>query len=76
MAGEHLDLSSDSTSAERPSSVGRRYIGIHFACCDVYQRLYVNRDQSAYVGFCPRCARRIRFEIGPSGTDARTFRVS
>lgn len=61
----------------REQSVGvRRFVGVHFACCDVYQRIYVNCDQTAYVGHCPKCARCIRFEIGPGGTDARMFQAS
>lgn len=76
MPGEHLDLTSD--PFENPSEPdrtgeGRRFVGIHFTCCDVYTRFYINRDQSAYEGNCPKCAKRVRLGIGPGGTDARFF---
>lgn len=75
MAGEHLDLSSESDS---PGGRGhepapRRYVGIQFACCSVYARVYINREETAYVGRCPRCARQVRLRIGPEGTDQRFF---
>ncbi len=76
MAGERLDLSSDPTGApsrERQSSGSRRFVGVHFICCDAYTRVYVNRDETAYEGNCPRCAKKVRLEIGPGGTDARFF---
>lgn len=75
MAGEHIDLSSERPLPQQNSGV-RRHLGVHFACCDVYHRVYVNHDQTAYCGHCPRCARSIRFEIGPGGTDARIFQAS
>ena len=71
MAGEHLDLSSEGAGKRRASN--RRFVGIHFVCCDVYTRIYVNRDESAYEGNCPRCARRVRLAIGPGGTSSRFF---
>ncbi|MCO6047530.1 hypothetical protein NG895_26805 [Aeoliella sp. ICT_H6.2] len=76
MRGENLDLSSEGPRRLPAAPGARRFVGVHFACCDVYQRIYVNREQTAYVGHCPRCARRIRFEIGPGGTDTRMFQAS
>ncbi len=77
MTGYQLDLS---TPAPPPPALvpdrndeSSRFLGIHFACCDVYSRVYANRPHTAYVGHCPRCARRVQFKIGPGGTDARFF---
>ena len=77
MAGEHLDLTSDYPFFPAGNRGGSRpFVGVRFACCDVYLRIYINREQTAYRGACPRCARRIELKIGPGGTDARFFTVS
>jgi hypothetical protein len=77
MPGEYLDLSSDGPGGKnRGVERGppeRRFVGVHFVCCDVYTRVYINRDQTAYEGNCPRCAKRVRLRIGAGGTDARFF---
>ena len=77
MAGEYLNLTSEpnlsSHRAPRQIDQSRRFVGIHFACCDVYSRIYVNREGTAYSGHCPRCSRRITLKIGPGGTESRFF---
>ena len=75
MPGENLDLTSDPDprSSSPADDAGRRYIGVTFACCDVYARVYINREESAYVGNCPKCAKRLNIRIGPGGTEQRFF---
>jgi hypothetical protein len=76
MVGEHLDLSDGGAPrAAGGTSCGRRFVGVHFICCDVYTRVYINRDDTAYEGNCPKCAKRVRLRIGPGGTDARFFKA-
>ena len=51
MPGDQLDISSD---PERQKSgtlrSSRRFLGVHFACCGSYARVYVNCDETGYVG--------------------------
>jgi hypothetical protein len=75
--GDYLDVTDDSQKRpagyeSRPVS-GRRFVGIHFLCCDVYTRVYLNRGETAYEGNCPKCAKRVQLRIGPDGTNARFF---
>lgn len=77
MPGEYLDLSSDPPQRrESGRGSGRPFLGVRFACCDIYQRIYPNREGTAYEGACPRCGKQVRFLIGSGGTDARFFEVS
>jgi len=76
--GKQLDLTSRTAprdDSEPEGDVSSRFLGVHFVCCDVYSRVYANRDQTAYVGHCPRCAKQVRFAIGQGGTDARFFKA-
>ena len=76
MAGENLDLSVGQTRFEDTSGSNgsaRRFLGIQFACCGVYARVYVNREGAAYEGRCPRCGKPVNVRIGPGGTDSRFF---
>jgi len=71
--GRHLDLTSATPQSAHEAEAKNRFLGINFACCDVYSRIYPNRAQTAYVGHCPRCAKRIELQIGTEGTDSRFF---
>jgi hypothetical protein len=76
MPGDRLDLSSVPPESGAGEGLRQRaYLGVHFACCGVYARIYRNAEQTAYVGNCPRCTRRVRIEIAPGGTDQRFFTV-
>ena len=75
MSGEFLDIVDNpfDKNGNDQGAASRRFVGVNFACCDVYTRVYVNRDQTAYEGNCPKCAKRVRLKIGPGGTDSRFF---
>jgi len=51
----------------------RKFLGVHFQCCNVYSRAYLNKEQTAYKGACPRCGKRVEMKVGPGGTDNRFF---
>ena len=51
----------------------RKFLGVHFQCCNVYARAYMNKEKTAYKGMCPRCGKRVDVKIGAGGTDSRFF---
>ena len=75
MAGDHLDLSSDPNPTREPAP-SRAFLGVHFACCGVYARVYRNAEGTEYIGRCPKCMTRARFVIGENGQGGRFFSVS
>ena len=76
MVGEHFDFvepREDLPAAQASAGGGRPFLGVHFSCCRVYARVYINCDGTRYLGHCPCCARRVAFKVGPGGTDQRFF---
>lgn len=51
------------------------FLGVMFECCNVYGRLYKNKEGTYYVGRCPRCLRELKIKIGDGGTNQRFFRA-
>ncbi len=56
-----------------PAAGTRKYLRVMFACCQVYSRVYQSRDGTHYDARCPKCSRSLKFNVGPGGTDERTF---
>ena len=74
MENRSLDLTSEPGRAQPEGDASSRsYLGVHFACCGVYARVYVNQDRTAYQGHCPRCGKPLQIKIGPGGTESRFF---
>ncbi|HOD65899.1 MAG TPA: hypothetical protein PLR32_06780 [candidate division Zixibacteria bacterium] len=51
----------------------RPFLGMYFKCCRVYSRIYLNREGSAFVGWCPKCAGQVRVGVSPTGRRDRFF---
>ncbi|MFC1855625.1 hypothetical protein ACFL2A_03685 [Thermodesulfobacteriota bacterium] len=60
--------------SEENSINKRKYIGIMFEECNVYSRIYLNKEGTAYAGFCPKCGRKVVIKVGKNGTDSRFFK--
>lgn len=52
---------------------GKKFLGVRFAKCMAYGRLYSNDEGSAYVGMCPKCGKTYHVRIGAEGTSKRMF---
>jgi hypothetical protein len=62
--------------AKKKHEEKRPFISVYFECCRVYNRVYINRDRTAYLGWCPKCCRRVEVKISPFGTDNRFFKAT
>jgi len=51
----------------------RPFVGVHFKCCHVYQRLYLNAAGTEFVGWCPKCAAKSVVKVSPTGSKTRFF---
>ena len=53
----------------------RPHINILFRCCNVYVRIYLNAQGTAFSGHCPRCCAPARIVVDSEG-DAADFWVA
>ncbi len=53
----------------------KKFLGVYYECCNVYGRLYKNKDETYYVGRCPRCMRPLKVKIGEGGLSRRFFKA-
>ena len=53
----------------------RQFLGIIFECCNVYGRIYKNKEGTAYVGKCPRCLKTVIVRVEEGGTNNRFFKA-
>ena len=51
----------------------KEFIGVVFKCCNVYSRIYLNQDKTAFVGWCPKCAAKLSVRVSPEGSPDRFF---
>lgn len=60
---------------EKPTgpSGKRPFLGMHFTCCNVYTRLYLNKAQTAFVGWCPKCTKKAEVRVAKDGSKSRFF---
>lgn len=49
------------------------FISVYFKCCKVYQRIYLNKTGEKFVGWCPKCTRKVTAVVSPDGTTDTTF---
>tara|TARA_B100000686_G_C16786238_1_gene975445 strand:- start:1376 stop:1552 length:177 start_codon:yes stop_codon:yes gene_type:complete len=54
---------------------GKKFLGIMFECCNIYRRIYINKDGNAYEGRCPKCFGEVKIIIGQDGSEKRIFRA-
>jgi hypothetical protein len=53
----------------------KKFLGIMFECCNIYRRVYINKEGNAYEGRCPKCYAEVKVRIGTGGSDTRFFRA-
>jgi hypothetical protein len=65
-----------SGSSKGPAARRRLWVGVHFECCGVYQRIYREPEVPFYEGQCPQCGRRVTMRVGPDGVSSRIFKAT
>ena len=59
----------DGSTSKQP----KKFLSVHFKCCNTYGRLYPDAARTRYHGRCPRCGASVEAKIGPGGTNRSFF---
>lgn len=70
-----MDIVADGSMVEVSRQKKRKFLGIFFACCNIYGRIY-NYSGKQYEGKCPRCLGRLTVRVGRGGVNNRFFTAS
>ena len=73
---QRVDIKDSENKVDKKQRKPRPYIGIRWECCKVYSRIYLNHKGRAYVGWCPKCGKRVQLDLSPTGSKNRFFHVS
>lgn len=52
---------------------GRPFLGVLFKCCNIYNRIYLNKEKTAFVGWCPKCGKMSKIKVSKNGVSDRFF---
>jgi hypothetical protein len=70
-----LDLLCGSAQPAATSGADQRpWIGVQFACCGIYARVYRRIDTHFYLVKCPHCGQKSTVRVAPGGVSSRLFR--
>lgn len=58
---------------DKSKGLKRPFIGMHFKCCNVYTRIYLNKKGDAFVGWCPKCTAKTVVKVAKDGSRDRFF---
>ncbi|MCD6162515.1 MAG: hypothetical protein J7K40_08905 [candidate division Zixibacteria bacterium] len=68
-----VDLKAGLNPRRRVVRHRRPYIGVVFKCCNVYSRIYLSKNKTSFVGWCPKCGGKMVVEISPHGSKSKFF---
>ncbi|MCH9031225.1 MAG: hypothetical protein IIB00_03060 [candidate division Zixibacteria bacterium] len=64
--------SSKKSASEGNEMTPRRFIGVYFKCCRVYNRIYLNEGPKQTT-WCPKCGVAMEITYSPTGSDKPFF---
>ena len=81
MHHERIDIVEGATGrAEADASAAgqnlRPALQVYFKCAHAYCRVLRNVEGTGYTARCPKCGVTQQFQVGPGGTNRRTFMLS